>query len=221
MILTGKRGASSPAEAEKKKPTIKHALVEGSFACDHEGYEGLDHCQVGETDMERDGWQLQGSPRHRGGRNSPNRTTRSYSEVARQGASRQLETNKSMRPNPEFLHRHTFPVYRVRNEEAFRDEVEVEISTINGEPFRGSLTRLEAKHLIYKGVLGCPFSNFRGCKLGFKGCPTVVFMLKEQINIDDLESVKDFSVKRSNTKQGQLVEDVLEGRVKGVRTVTE
>ena len=139
--------------------------------------------------------------------------------MARQGASRQSNADRSMGPNPEFSHRHTLPVYRVRNEGAFRDEIEVEIRTINGEPFRGSLTRLEAKHLIYKGVLGCPFSNFRGCKLEFKSCPTATFVLKEQINIDDLESVKDFTFKRSYTKQGQLVEDILEGRVKGVRTV--
>jgi hypothetical protein len=53
MILTGKRGALSPAEAEKK-PAIKHTTVEGSFACDHDGNEGLDHSQVGEKDMEPD-----------------------------------------------------------------------------------------------------------------------------------------------------------------------
>jgi hypothetical protein len=106
-----------------------------------------------------------------------------------------------MGPNPDFLRRHTHPVYIVRNEGAFRDEVEVEIRTINGKPFRGSLTRLKAKHLIYKGVLGCPFSNFRGCKMGFKTCPTVTFMLKEQINIDNLKFAKEFSFKRSCTKQ--------------------
>ena len=174
--------------------------------------------------MEPDGWELQGSPRRKGGRNSPNPTNRSFSEVARQGAqqgtSRLSNANRAMGPNPDLLHRHTHPVYRVRNEGAFRDEVEVEIRTVNGEPFRGSLTRLEAKHLIYKGILGCPFSNFRGCKLGFKACPTVTFMLKEQINIDDLEFAKEFSFKRSYMKQGRLVEDILEGRVRGVRTVT-
>ena len=108
----------------KKKPAIKHTPVEGSFASDHEGNEGLDHSQVGETDMEPDGWELQGSPRCKGGRNSPNPTNRSFSEVACQGAqqgtSRLSNANRAMGPNPDFLHRHTHPVYWVRNEGAFR-----------------------------------------------------------------------------------------------------
>ena len=227
MILSAKRGASSPAEAEKKKPDKKSTPSDEIPGGD--GMWGEVDSLAG-TSHDQGGWQKQGSPTRNRKRNGSGKSSdsdvnqqdqiRSFSEVARQGASRQSNNDRSMGPNPEFLHRHTIPVFKVRNEGAFRDEVEVEIRTINGDPFRGSLTRHEAKHLIYKGVLGCPFSNFRGCKTGFKGCPTVTFMLKEQINIDDLESVREFSFKRSYTKQGKLVEDVLEGIVRGVRTVS-
>ena len=227
MILSAKRGATSPAEAEKKKPDQKSTPSDEIPGGD--GMWGEVDSLAG-TSHDQGGWQKQGSPTRNRKRNGSGKSSdsdvnqqdqiRSFSEVARQGASRQSNNDRSMGPNPEFLHRHTIPVFKVRNEGAFRDEVEVEIRTINGDPFRGSLTRHEAKHLIYKGVLGCPFSNFRGCKTGFKGYPTVTFMLKEQINIDDLESVREFSFKRSYTKQGKLVEDVLEGIVRGVRTVS-
>ena len=35
-------------------------------------------------------------------------------------------------------------------------------------------------------ALGCPMSNFRGVRFGFKGNPTFTFMLKEPININDI-----------------------------------
>ena len=107
------------------------------------------------------------------------------------------------------------------NEGAFREELEVEIQTINDNPFRGSITRQEAKHRIYKEALGCPFSNFRGARTGYKACPTVTFMLKKAINIDDLASFQNFTFERRYTKpDGTQVVDVLKGKLKGVRTVT-
>ena len=242
MILSGKRLASSPAEAEKKKPDSKTTPTEGpspyssSFRdVASRGYQPpSDVMEDWDGDNNEDDPWLSTSPSQSRRRRkwSTGRSPGGTPPQSKQGANRdsagpnpnflhrQSNADRSMGPNPDFLHRHTLPVFRVRNEGAFRDEIEVEIRSINGNPFRGSLTRHEAKHLIYKGVLGCPFSNFRGCKLGFKTCPTATFMLKEQINIDDLESVKDFSFKRCYMKQGQRVEDVLEGRVRGVRTVT-
>jgi hypothetical protein len=90
----------------------------------------------------------------------------------------------------------------------------------NDQPFRESVTRQEAKHQIYKEALGCPFSNFRGVRTGFKSCPTATFVLKKAFNIDDLASFQDFSFQRKYKKaDGTEVIDILRGKLRGVRTV--
>ena len=93
--------------------------------------------------------------------------------------------------------------------------------SLRHEPFRGSLTRQEAKHRIYHEALGCPFSNFRGVRLGYKGIPTATFMLKKAINIDDLAPFQDFSYERRYKKgDGTEVVDKIVGKLRGARTVT-
>ncbi len=102
--------------------------------------------------------------------------------------------------NPNFQHKHTTPSFTVKNEGAFKEELEVEIQIINDKLFRGFITRQRAKHQIYKEALGCPFSNIRGARTLFKGCPTATFMLKNAINIDDLSSFQNFSFERRYTR---------------------
>ena len=48
---------------------------------------------------------------------------------------------------------------------------------MDGLAFVGTVTRHEAKQAIYKEALGCPFSNFRGVRFGYKGVLVVTFML--------------------------------------------
>ena len=36
----------------------------------------------------------------------------------------------------------------------FRDDIEVIVQMINRRPFRGNLTRKEAKHIIFKEIIG-------------------------------------------------------------------
>ena len=159
-------------------------------------------------------WQVQGSPKQ-------NRSSKTYSEATKEGAQNyQNVSERPKGPNPNFIHRHTTPIFEVRSQGAFRDEIEIEIRTINGKPFRGSVTTQEAKHIIYKEIIGGPFSNFRGLRFGFKGVPVVTIMLKEPINIDDLESIQYFEFSRTYLKQGKEVVDVLACKIRGLRTVT-
>ncbi len=99
---------------------------------------------------------------------------------------RQRSTNTQVGPNSIFLHKHTIPFFMMKNEGAFSEELEVEIQTINAQPFRWSITRLEAKHPIHREALGCPFGNFRGARTGYKGYPKATFMIKKAINIYNL-----------------------------------
>ena len=243
MILSGKRGASSPAETEKKKSDKKSTPVEEMPSSRpvpvqsqgmNEGW--TDGQGVNETDTNQEGWRLQVSPKRGrgGGFNSPIRQlgpspsspNRSFSEVASHGARRFPDQSKPPGPNPDFLHKHTHPCFRMRNEGAFRDEIEIETRTINGEPFRGTITRKEGKHRIYKEIIGGPLSNVRGVRFGFKNVPTVVIMLKEPINIDDLESIQEFDFKRRytikdrRTGEEKQMEDTIGCKIRGVRTVT-
>ncbi len=219
MILTGKRQATSPAEAEKKKPDSKTTPTEGSISyrdAASRGYmpptELIDEWDG--ADSEGDSWQLSSLGLSRRRRNwstghTPGGTPEGTPPSARwQGAAG---------PNPAFLHKHTIPSFSVKNEGAFREELEVEIQTINEQPFRGSITRQEAKHLIFKEALGCPFSNFRGVRTGYKNCPTATFMLKRAINIDDLAPFQNFTFERKYRKtDGTDVVDTFRGKLKGV-----
>ncbi len=223
MILTGKRLATSPAEAEKKKPDSKTTPTEcpDSYRdVASRGYQPPTSVTEDWDDGSGDDspWQIS-SPRQ-------SRKRRNWSTGQSPGGTpplpaRRFGDNKDPPgPNPNFLHKHTIPSFTVKNEGAFREELEVEIQTINDKPFRGSVTRQEAKHRIYKEALGCPFSNFRGARTGYKACPTATFMLKKPINIDDLASFQNFSFERKYTKaDGTQVVDVLKGKLKGVRTV--
>jgi hypothetical protein len=57
--------------------------------------------------------------------------------------------------------------FAITNEGAFREELEIALDTINGQPFNGSITRQEAKVEIYRRCLGFrDFSNFDGVRLG-------------------------------------------------------
>ena len=85
-------------------------------------------------------------------------------------------------PSDAFTHKHTTPRFVSKNEGAYRLEIEVEINTMDGLAFVGTVTRHEAKHTIYKEALRCPFSNFRRVRFSYKGVLVVTFMLKEPIN---------------------------------------
>ena len=228
---SSKRAASSPAETEKSKKLDEKAtpvspsasgFLTGLFSRSKHAQttsttEGLATSGVSntvtlgsESDASEDGeWFTQSSRRER--RWSTGRTPGNTPPPKRQ-------PNRAG-PNPAFIHKHTTPCFETKNEGAFRSEIEVEIQTINDQPFRGTITTHEAKHLVYKNALGCPFSNFRGLRFGYKGVPIVTFMLKSPVNIDDFASFQFFSFTRSYLKSGKQTEDVLGCKIRGVRTV--
>jgi hypothetical protein len=152
MILTGKRGALSPAEAEKKKKLDSKATPTEQIGSNRdEAKRGYQPPQVamGKWDgMEDDDdpWQEWSHCQRRARRwsigptpdtspiNTPPQEKRKHG---------QQEVPTPTGPNPAFIHKHTHPWFDVKNEGAFREELEVEILTINGNPFRGSLTPMK------------------------------------------------------------------------------
>ena len=114
---------------------------------------------------------------------------------------------KAKGPNPDYNHRHTYGPFEMKDKGAFRDEIEVEVRTINERLFRGSFTRYETKHIIF-----FEFKNFRGVRLGFKGVQAVTLMLNKVINIDDLESIEEFTFKRCYKNKGSKSRMKLDAR---------
>ena len=112
----------------------------------------------------------------------------------------------------------TQPIFSLKNEGAMREEIEIEIQTINDKPFKCSITFTEAKHSIFKEALGfCDFRNFDGVRFGFKGIPLVIFKLKTPINVDELLCVQFFEFSRNYKRQGKDCTDIIKCKIRGLR----
>ena len=112
------------------------------------------------------------------------------------------------------------PIYDIHNNGGMRQEIEVNLETLNGNgnPFRGTITRQEAKHHIFKESLGfVDFSNFDGVRFTWKNMPVVVFKLKTAINVDELLPVQFFQFKRKSSRQGKTHVDVIGCKIRGLR----
>ena len=108
--------------------------------------------------------------------------------------------------------------FNVNNEKEMRQEIEIALESLNGEPFRGSLTRQEVKFQIYRECLGfTDFSNFDGVRFGHKGCPIVIIKFIEAINVDELFAVQFFDFRRKSSIQGRSHVDIIKCKIRGIR----
>jgi hypothetical protein len=100
------------------------------------------------------------------------------------------------------------PIFLVSNEAGLREEIVIELCTVNNQPFRGSLTELEAKHGIYRDCLGFKhLSNFDRVRLSYRGIHSAAFKFKQPFKVDSLYDIKNFVYKR-RMKTGGKVEVV-------------
>ena len=97
---------------------------------------------------------------------------------------------------------------------AYRDDFAIEFQQLNGKPFKGSITVKEARHDVFKNILGFNPALLHSIRPVFGGTPTIRFKLKEQINIDELTSVEYFDLERrvSTTRT-----DIISCRIMGIR----
>ena len=106
-----------------------------------------------------------------------------------------------------------FSFERERQVGPWRDVVVVDILTINGQEFKGTIRPREAKDAIYKASLGLAVDNLHGVRVEYRGHPVVSFRLREQINVDT-----EFTSDRIcyNRCSGSVT-DKIEGRIRGIR----
>ena len=106
------------------------------------------------------------------------------------------------------------PVFKTPAPEGpFRDEVVVEILTLNGTNYVGTVTPVEARSMIYQGALGLDQSNLASINIGFNRVRTVTFKLRQQIDLDDLYQREFFEIER---RAGQEVH-LITCKIRGVR----
>jgi hypothetical protein len=99
---------------------------------------------------------------------------------------------------------------------AFRDEIVVEIQTLDGQPFRGRITPKEARRTIIEETLGFKQEDFIGFYFAYSWCPIVTFKLKEQFNIDSLELFQEFNVKRRCKVGNEEKMAILRCKIRGI-----
>ena len=100
---------------------------------------------------------------------------------------------------------------------AMRDEITVEIQTMNEKPFKGTLTFKEALEGIYTKCLELDTAILHGIRFRFSRCPIIKFKLKEQINIDDLHRMEYFEFYRNYTVKGVQKYDTFGCKINGIR----
>ena len=109
-------------------------------------------------------------------------------------------------------------LFDVQNNGGMRQEIEIALESLNGEPFRGTITPLEAKYGIYSKCLGFPdFDNFEGFRFGHKGVPVITLILKSAINVDELLPIQYFEYLRKSSRQGRSHTDVISCKIRGLR----
>ena len=159
----------------------------------------------------------------------PDRTMRSASITSRAGSTRstrgrgtfytQIQPNQSQnnRPDRPFDLGENTRFVTPRSEGALRDEITIECQTLNGRPFKGTLTFNEAVDSIFVEILGFSFDDLYSVRMRYSGCPIVKFKLKNQTNIDDLRSVEHFNLERRPSNTNEI--DIICCKVLGIRGI--
>ena len=111
------------------------------------------------------------------------------------------------------------PIFTTKKPDgAFRDEIVVEIQTLDEQPFKGTITPKEARRTIFEEILGFKQEDLIGFYFAYSGCPIVTFKLKEQFNIDSLESFQEFNVESKLKVGNEEKTSTLKCKIRGIRT---
>jgi hypothetical protein len=103
-------------------------------------------------------------------------------------------------------------IFTTKNPEgAFRDEIVVEIQTLDDKPFKGTITPKEARRTIFE-------EDLVGFYFTYSGCPIVTFRLKEQFNIDSLESFQEINLERKCKVGTEEKTPILRCKIRGIRS---
>ena len=143
-----------------------------------------------------------------------------FASVAAQPSSSSMQNRRSSTTSANYNPRKVLQKMFVTPapEGPMRDEITIEVQTINGKPFKGTLTFHEALDGIYKRCLELDNNLLHGIRFRFSKCPTIKYKLKEQINIDELQRIEYFEFYRNYTVKGEPRHDTFGCKINGIRT---
>jgi hypothetical protein len=109
------------------------------------------------------------------------------------------------------------PVFKTpMSDGPYRDEIVVEILSLDGKDFVGTITPTEARKVILEEVLGFTQEDLSGIKIGFNRGRIITYKLKQQHDIDKLYKIEFFDFKRSRGLEVSTVSC----KIRGVRDPT-
>jgi hypothetical protein len=94
-----------------------------------------------------------------------------------------------------------------------RDRITVDILKIDKNDFKGTISPIEAKNLIYINTLGLDRNLLHSLDISFKGHIVITYRLREQINVDTTFESEDF-VFEIDSGSGR---SLLRGKIRGLR----
>jgi hypothetical protein len=108
-------------------------------------------------------------------------------------------------------------IFNISNNGGLREEIEVGPESMNGMPFRGTITRQEAKFNIFHDCLGLDFENFDGVRFQYRGAPVLIFKLIKAINVDELQHIQYFDFKQKSSRNGRTHINIIKTKIRGLR----
>jgi hypothetical protein len=95
-----------------------------------------------------------------------------------------------------------------------RDRITIDILKIDENDFKGTISPIETKNLIYINTLGLDRNLLHGLDwISFKGHPVITYHLIEKINVDTTFESEDFVFERDSGSGRSL----LRGKIRGLR----
>ena len=143
-----------------------------------------------------------------------------FASVAAQQASSSLQNRRNSTASANYNQKKTLERKFVTPAPVgpMRDEITIEVQTINGKPFKGTLTFHEALEGIYMKCLELDRNLLHGIRFRFSKCPVIKYKLKEQINIDEMQRIEYFEFYRRYSVKGEQRYDTFGCKINGIRT---
>ena len=90
------------------------------------------------------------------------------------------------------------PVFKTPGPEGpYRDEIVVEILSLNGQTYASTVTPTKPRKIIYEEVLGMTQDNLASITIGFNRGRIITFKLRKQVDVDKLYAKEFFEFERS------------------------
>jgi hypothetical protein len=208
MNRGGKRQATTPVGASFKDPRRENQPIQSNRFDALGDYESDGGGSWTEVPARQTQYRSNAEPS-----SQPDRPT--FANIAAHGSNSNQETRSTTEQPRKVLER----IFKTAPPDGpLRDNIVIEIRQVNGVPFKGSLHYKEAKYGIFGDCLKQDPSLIHGLSFAFSDYPIIKYKLKRQIDIDTWKPMEYFEFKRSYKVNGMEKTDMLQCKIKGIRS---